>query len=62
MFSSGQLAFAVFFLIAFIIVMIYSYRKDIVLHKKHFKGSLWVLVGFLVFVGILVLAKHYLKS
>jgi len=62
MFSTNQLIFAVLFFIAFVVVMIFSYRKDKKLHKKYYKGSLWILVGFLVFVGILLLVKILLKG
>lgn len=62
MFSTGQLIFALFFAIVFIIVMIFSYRKDKKLHKKHYKGSFWILVGFIVFVGLLMAIKTYLKG
>lgn len=62
MFSTGQLTFAIFFVIAFIGVMIYSYRKDKKLHKKNYKGSAWVLVGFIVFFALLLAAKFFLKE
>ena len=62
MFSTGQLSFAIFFVIVFVAVIVYSYRKDISLHKKYYKGSFWVLIGFLVFVGLLVTVKYLLKS
>ena len=62
MFSSGQLIFAIFFVIAFLALMIFSYRKDKLLHRKHYKGSLWVLVGFLLFSGLLLFLKWYLKD
>ena len=62
MFSTGQLGFAIFFVIAFIAIIIYSYRKDLPLHKKYYKGSYRVLLGFLVFVALLVAAKFALKS
>ena len=61
MFSTGQLIFAGLFLIAFIIVMIFSYRKDIRLHKKYYKGSIFVLLGFIVFILILFLIKSRLN-
>lgn len=49
MFSSGQLIFALFFLVAFTIVMIYLYRKDLNLHKVHYKNvSLVILAVFAV--------------
>lgn len=62
MFSTGQLGFAIFFVIAFIAIIIYSYRKDLPLHKKYYKGSFRVLLGFLVFIALLVAAKFALKS
>ncbi|PQB03825.1 hypothetical protein [Aureitalea marina] len=62
MFSSGQLIFAIFFVIAFVALMVFSYRKDKQLHRKHYKGSLWVLVGFLLFSGLLLFLKWYLKD
>ena len=62
MFSTGQWIFALFFVIGFVILMIFSYRKDIKLHRKYYKGSIWVLVGFLVFVALLVGAKYVLKQ
>jgi hypothetical membrane protein len=62
MFSSGQLIFALFFVIAFIIVMIISYRKDKQLNRKYFKGSKWILLGFVIFILILLAAKLAFKK
>ncbi|KJJ38264.1 hypothetical protein [Aequorivita vladivostokensis] len=62
MFTTGQLVFSVLFFIAFVIIMFYSYRGDKKHHKKQYKGSLWVLVGFLVFIAILLFLKGYLKG
>ncbi len=62
MFTTGQLIFAICFVIAFVIIMVFAYKRDKKLHKKHFRGSLWILVGFLVFVGLLLLAKWLLKQ
>jgi len=61
MFSTGQLIFAVLFFIAFVIVMVYSYRKDIALHKKYYSGSIYVLAGFIIFILLLFLLKEYLR-
>ena len=60
MFSTGQLIFAGFFVIAFVSIMIFSYRKDIKLHRKYYKGSIYVLVGFIVFILLLFLIKTQL--
>ncbi len=61
MFSTGQLIFAGLFVIAFIIIMIFSYRKDIRLHKKYYKGSTHVLIGFVIFILLLFLIKSRLN-
>ena len=61
MFSTGQLVFAALFAIAFIGVMIYTYRKDLKLHKQNYKGVLWVLLAFLAFIGFIVAIKLIFK-
>ncbi len=61
MFSTGKIAFIIFFIILFIAAMIWSYRKDIKLHKKEYKGSFWVLIGFIAFVLLLFVIKLVLK-
>ena len=56
MFSKGQLVFAGFFVVVFIALMIWSYRKDIKRHKLHYKnvgykvGVACVLVIFVLIV------------
>ena len=62
MFSSGQWTFVIFFIIAFVITLFFSYRTDKALHKKYYKGSIWVLVSFIAFVFLLVLFKNWLKQ
>jgi len=57
MFSTGQLIFALFFVIAFTVAILYSYKKDKQKSQTYFKGSFWVLIGFLLFVGLLVTLK-----
>jgi len=55
MFSKGQLIFAVFFLIAFTILMIWSYRKDIKVHKKYYKNTFLVLIALFLIIAIFIL-------
>ena len=62
MFSTGQLVFAGLFFIAFVAFVYKSYSKDSKLHKKEYKGSYWILIGFIAFVGILFAIKFYLKE
>jgi hypothetical protein len=61
MFSQGQLIFAVLFFIAFVIAVGYSYRKDIVVHRNFYKGNYKVLIGFLIFIGLLFVIKIFFK-
>jgi hypothetical protein len=55
MFSKGQLIFAVLFVIVFAIAMIWSYRKDIKIHKKHYKNSFIVLISIFLVIAIFTL-------
>ncbi len=38
-FTTGRIIFIIFFVIAFVTLMIYSYKKDIKNHNRHYKGS-----------------------
>jgi len=60
MFSKEQWIFAVFFVVAFTIFLIFSYRKDLKIHQKHYKGSLYVLLSFFLFVIFLFGLKEFL--
>ena len=62
MFSSGQLIFAIAFVIGFIILATVSYRKDRKLHRKYYRNSKAILVGFLVFLAILLTLKLLLTK
>ncbi|MCK0108920.1 hypothetical protein MWU58_06425 [Flavobacteriaceae bacterium S0825] len=57
MFSKGQIIFGILFAITFIIVLVYAYRKDIKIHRRYFKGSLWVLISFIAFLLFIVAIK-----
>lgn len=62
MFSKGQLIFALFFIIAFVVASIFAYRGDKNLHKLFYKGSYKILVAFIVFILLLFIIKYFLKS
>jgi hypothetical protein len=62
MFSTGQLYFAMFFVIVFIFLMIKVYKKDLKDLKLQYKGVYWILFGFLLFIGLLFVIKFYLKE
>ncbi|MDF0706476.1 hypothetical protein [Flagellimonas okinawensis] len=62
MFSTGQIIFAALFFITFVVIISLSYKKDKKLHKKNYKGVIWILVSFITFIIILFLIKYFLKN
>jgi len=62
MFSTGQLIFAVVFFIAFIIIIVFTYKKDKKRHERSYAGVKNVLISFVLFIIILFLIKHFLKN
>ncbi len=60
MFSKGQIIFGILFAIAFIVVLVFTYRKDLKLHKRYYKGSIWVLIAFISFLLMIVAIKFLL--
>ncbi len=57
MFTTGQLIFGILFFIAFVIAITYQYRKDIKIHKAHYKGTIWVLIAFIGFIAMIATVK-----
>ena len=62
MFTTGQVVFAILFIIGFSLILIFSYRKDRPLHRKNYKGVKWVGISFVVFIIVLFLLKVLLKN
>ncbi len=62
MFSSGQLIFGGLFAIVFITVIVFSYKKDLKLHQKNYKGVKWVGFFFIIFLLTLFIIKYFLKN
>lgn len=61
-FTTGRIIFAVLFVIAFVIMMIFSYKKDAKNNQKHYKNTaLYVAVGIIATIGLLFLSKYLLK-
>ncbi|WP_323788578.1 hypothetical protein [Psychroserpens sp.] len=57
MFSNGQLIFGILFAIAFIVVIFYAYRRDIKIHQKYYRGSVWILIAFVSFIAMIAVIK-----
>ena len=52
MFSTGQLYFAIFFVIIFIVGMVWSYTKDKKHQNFHYQGILKVAITLLLIVAV----------
>jgi hypothetical protein len=61
MFTNGQLVFGILFAIAFIIAIFYTYKHDKKIHRKYYKGSVWVLIAFISFILFIVSIKWFFK-
>jgi hypothetical protein len=57
MFSKGQIVFGILFAIAFIIILIFAYRKDAKIHYRYYRGTVWVLIGFISFLLMIAAIK-----
>ncbi len=62
MLSTGQIIFALLFAIGFIVIIIFSYKKDKDLHRKNYKGVQWVVLAFIIFILLLFFMKYMLKT
>ncbi len=61
MFSSGQKIFALFFIITFAIVMVWTYRKDLKLHKVHYKNTYIIglsIVAIILLFTLITFSMH----
>ena len=59
MFSTGQLVFALFLVVAFTSIIVLMYRKDAKGHKIHDSGSYKILIGFILAIVALFLIKVF---
>jgi cytochrome bd-type quinol oxidase subunit 1 len=62
MFTKGQLIFAGFFVVAFVVLMVFSYRKDIKNHQKYYKNTalkvgIWLIIAVATFSAIRIYSK-----
>jgi len=55
MFSKGQLIFAALFVIAFAILMFWSYRKDLKIHKKYYKNTYIIINAAFLIIALITL-------
>ncbi len=60
MFSKGQIIFGIIFFVIFAIIIGYTYRKDLKLHKRFYAGSIWILIAFIGFILLISAIKFLL--
>lgn len=62
MFTTGRIIFASLFVIAFIILMFLSYKKDAKNNKKYYQNAaIYVAIGIAVVIALLFLSKLLTK-
>jgi ABC-type transport system involved in cytochrome c biogenesis permease component len=61
MFSKGQIIFGIIFFVVFAIVIGFTYRRDLKLHKKFYPGSIWILLAFVAFILFISAIKFFFK-
>lgn len=58
MFTTGRIIFASLFVIAFIILMFFSYKKDAKNNKKYYQNAaIYVAIGIATVIALLFLSK-----
>jgi len=62
MFSKSQLIFAALFTVVFIALMIWSYRKDIKLHKYYYKNVWIVALGIFIAIALFATITFWLHK
>lgn len=60
--GTGHWIFAGIFLTAFVVYLIWSYRKDLNLHKIQYGGSGYFLGGLLLILFLLYIVKQFVLS
>jgi hypothetical protein len=56
--TTGHWIFAGIFMFLFVGYLIWSYRKDLKLHKIHYNGSFYVLAGIIVVLFLFYVFKR----
>jgi hypothetical protein len=59
MFTSGRIAFIIFFVISFFVLLMWSYRKDARVNKIHYKGIFWIFFSIVAVFSILFLIVKF---
>ena len=58
MFTPGRIVFTAVFMLAFAIYLVWAYRKDAMLQKKYYRGTLYIL---LILIAIWIAFYTFVK-
>lgn len=58
--GTGHWIFAGVFMIAFVSYLIWSYRKDLKMHRTHYSGAIYTLVSIVVILFLFYVFKRFL--
>lgn len=61
-FTTGQKIFALLFIVIFVIGIVWSYRKDIKLHKRYYKKVWIVALGIVLTILAFKYLAYYLHE
>ena len=59
--TRGHIIFGLVSLIAFIVLLIFAYRKDQPLHKIHYSGVFFVVLAIVIIIFLLFVIKNLTK-
>jgi len=62
MFSKGQQLFGLFFIIVFAAILIWSYRKDLKIHKEYYKNVWIIAISILLIFFIFRAITYYIHD
>jgi len=62
MFSKGQQLFGLLFIIVFAVILIWSYRKDLKIHKKYYKNVWIIAISILLIFFIFRAITYYIHD
>lgn len=60
--TRGHLVFALIFVVVFIGIIAWQYRKDLKMHRRYYQGSIWVIFGIILLIILFIYLKNKLIS
>lgn len=58
--TTGHWIFAGIFMFAFVVYLVWSYRKDLKMHKMHYNGAIYLLAGIILLLFLYFVFKRLL--